>query len=339
MKRQVKVASGQSLTYIDAQNTERCRCLPPSVLHQASIDEQQQGGLDNAQVTPITPELKSHLHRILSASFPRSTPLSLLLLHVTQLEHVLTAKQATTSYQYLRLHPPSSFLDQVLVNVRRTIRAGDQILAHEGIAAAIIFPDVDQQGIYKIAERVYQSISLLQAETVIPPLRRITDVLIGVGSYPEPAASLEELLYHIGLIAHKLTFRPAIGRQLRSSKSIHTSADKVPGQQSPLEKRKSQGKGSNEHISSLPKQACNGSIPFMQLPSQIPGRLKHIIPYHLALAIGCVPVGRDHNRLTIAMADPTNMDALAQLEKVTGLTIFAVSCETEALKELLTNAW
>jgi hypothetical protein len=339
MKHQVKVASGQSLTYINAQNTERCRCLPPSMLHQVPIHEQQEGGLDNAQVTPITPELKNHLHRILGASFPRSTPLSLLLLHVSQLEHVLTAKQSTPSYQYLRLHPPSSFLDQVLVNVRRSIRASDQILAHEGIAAAIIFPDVDQQGIYTIAQRVYQSISLLQAETVIPPLRRITDILIGVGSYPEPAASLEELLSHIGLIAHKLTFRPAIGRQLRSAKSTRTSADKVPGQQSPLEKRKSPGKGSNEHVSAPLKQAYHDSTPFMQLPSQIPGRLKQIIPYQLALAIGCVPVGRDHNRLTIAMADPTNTDALTQLEKVTGLTIFAVSCETEALNKLLTNAW
>jgi len=336
MKRQVKVASGQSLTYIDAQNTERCRCLPPSVLHQAPIPELQEGDLDNAQVTPITPELKSHLHQILSASFPRSTPFSLLLLHVSQLEHGLTAKQSTTSYQYLHLHPPSSFLDQVLVNVRRTIRAGDQILAHEGTAAAIIFPDVDQQGIYRIAERVYQSISLLQAETVIPPLRRITGVLIGASSYPEPAVSLEELLYHAGLIAHKITFRPAIGRQLRSAKSTLRSTAKP---QSLLEKRESPGKDSNEHISSSPKQAHNGSIPFMQLPSQIPGRLKQIIPYRLALAIGCVPVGRDHNRLTIAMADPTNIDALTQLEKVTGLTIFAVSCETEALNELLTNTW
>lgn len=335
MKRQVKVASGQSLTYIDAQNTERCRCLPPSVLHQVSIDEQQQGGLDNVQVTPITAELKSHLHRILSASFPRSTPLSLLLLHISQLEHILTAKQATTPYQYLRLHAPSSFLDQVLVNVRRTIRAGDQILVHEGIAAVIIFPDVDQQGIYRIAERVYQSIGLLQAETVIPPLRRITDVLIGVGSYPEPAASLEELLYHIGVIAQKLTFRPAIGRQLRSAKSTHTPVDQ--GQQSPLEKGKSQGEGSNGHV--LPRQAYNGHIPFMQLPPRVPRRLQQIIPYQLALAIGCVPVGRDRNRLTIAMADPTNKDALSQLEKVTGLTIFAVSCETEVLKELLTSGW
>jgi Type II secretion system (T2SS), protein E, N-terminal domain len=339
MKRQVKVASGQSLTYIDAQNTERCRCLPPAVLHQASIEEQQQGGLDNPQVTPITAELKSHLYRILSASFPRSTPLSLLLLHISQLEHVLTAKQETTPYQYLRLHAPSSFLDQVLVNVRRTIRAGDQILAHEGIAAVIIFPDVDQQGIYRIAERVYQGISLLQAETVIPPLRRITDVLIGVGSYPEPAASLEELLYHLGLIAHKLTFRPAIGRQPRSVKSTHTAADKVPEQQFLLEERKLQGEDSNEHISSPPRQAYNGSIPFMQLPSHIPRRLQQIIPYQLALAIGCVPVGRDRNRLTIAMADPANMDALTQLEKVTGLTIFAVSCEAEVLKELLAKGW
>src|SRR6266699_1427082 len=135
MKRHVKEVSRQSLTYINAHHNERCSCMPPSAFQQLPTQGQAEEGPDNAQATLITRELSGHLHKILSASFPRSIPFSLLLLHVSQREH---------------------------------------ILVHAGIGAVIIFPGVDQQGMYGIAERVYQSINLLQAETVIPPLRRIT---------------------------------------------------------------------------------------------------------------------------------------------------------------------
>src|SRR5260370_29230852 len=79
-----------------------------------------------------------------------------------------------------------------------------------------------------IVERCYQSINLLQGETVIPPLRRITDILLGSGSYPEPTRSPEELLYYCGLVVRKLMLRPAISTQLRSAKSTPAPAGKNP---------------------------------------------------------------------------------------------------------------
>src|SRR5262245_56237054 len=219
MKHYVKEVLSQSLAYLDARYIERCRCMPPSTFQHPPNQGQAEEGLDNAQVLLITGELNDHLQTILSASFPRSTPFSLLLLHVSQREHVLTTPGSAKLYQHLRLLPPRSFLDQVLVNVRRVIRASDPILVHTGIAALIIFPDVDQQGMYGIAERVYQSINLLQAETVIPPLQRITDILIGTSSYPKPAGSPEELLSYSGLIMRNLMLRPALSTHLRSTAS------------------------------------------------------------------------------------------------------------------------
>ena len=304
--------------------------MPPSAFQQLPAQGQVEEGPDNAQVTLITGELSDHLHRILSASFPRSTPFSLLLLHVSQREHVLAPPESARPYQHLRLHPPRSFLNQMLMNVRRVIRASDPILVHAGIGAIIIFPDVDQRGMYGIAERVYQSINLLQAETVIPPLQRITDILIGTGSYPEPARSPEELLYYSGLIVRKLMLRPALGTQLRSTKSLASTApaQSIPPIKDPSQENSNQGPSQDNH-----------GIPFMQLPSQLPKRLKHLIPHPLALELRCAPVGRDHGRLTIAMADPTNTNALDRLKEITGLTIFAVSCEEEALNTLLANKW
>ncbi|HJT56759.1 MAG TPA: hypothetical protein VJ761_09705, partial [Ktedonobacteraceae bacterium] len=87
-----------------------------------------------------------------------------------------------------------------------------------------------------------------------------------------------------------------------------------------------------------PHARANGT-PFMQLPSRLPQRLKQLIPYELALEIRCAPVGRDHNRLTVAMAHPSNIHAIQRLREVTGMTIFPVSCEAGALETLLTNGW
>lgn len=321
MNREATGVSIQSITYIDAIADERCTCLPLSSLHQAYEEENR----EREQSLAATQDLNSHLRTLLAGYFPRSTPLSMMHLHISQLEPMHSVPQ--NLYSRPRYHAPDSFLEQVLINARRVIRRDDRILVHAGTGAVIIFPEVDQDAIQAIAERVYQSISLLRAETVTPPLRRVTDILIGVGSYPQPAATLEQMLYHASLVAHTLTLRPAFSNLSRSMTAsallIETPFDQelLPVNGKPLESLR------------------NGAIPFLQLPTQIPRRLKQLIPYQLALRLRCVPVGRDHDRLTMAMAEPTNTDTVRQLEEATGLSIFAVSCDLEALDALLMHKW
>ena len=330
MKREAQEASSQSIIYIDAPAYERCSCLPLSSQHRASEEESR----EREPWTPATQELNSHLRTLLATFFPRSTPLSVLHLHISQLEPIHSVPQSATIYHRPRYHAPDSFLEQVLVNTRRVIRIDDQMLVHTGIGAVIIFPGVDQHAIQAIAERVFKSISLLRAETVIPPLRRVTDILFGIGSYPKPATSLEQMLYHASLTTRKLTLRPAISRRLRSMNSAHlliqTTFDR---EDSPVNGNLPESPNSN----AVP--STHGLIPFLQLPTHLPRRLKQLIPYQLALEIRCAPVGRDHDRLTMAMADPTDTNALRQLEEATGLSIFAVSCDLEALDALLARKW
>ncbi len=71
-----------------------------------------------------------------------------------------------------------------------------------------------------LLERVYYSINLLQSETVIPPLKRETDITLGIGSFPKPGALLEDLLYHTGFIAYRIILRPAVTTQLHGTRSI-----------------------------------------------------------------------------------------------------------------------
>jgi len=217
-------------------------------------------------------------------------------------------------------------MEQILVNMRRTIRSCDHILVHSSANLAVILPDVDQEGAQTLLERVYYSINLLQPETVIPPLKRETDITLGIGSYPKPGDLLEDLLYYTGFIAYRIILRPAVTTQLHGTRSIGlTEVDLY-------------NRNQDEKNDSLAAARSNG-IPFLQLPTLLPSRLKHIIPYTLARELHCAPVGRDHNRLTVAMAFPTDIQSIDRLSAITGMAIFPVACEAKALDDLLDHSW
>ena len=316
--------------------TEHCCCQPLVSLHGVPQPEMEQGedDIDCDKITPATAELNTSIRMQLSSFFPRTTPVSMLLLHASQLEHIHISPQTAVLHKRLRYHAPTSFLDQVLVNVRRTIRTSDQILIHKGVGAAIIFPNVDQQGIFNILERVYRSISLLQAETVIPPLKRETDIVMGVGSYPEDGPSLEHLLHRVSITVRRFTLRPAITTQLWSV----ASHEQEEAETSIYTYQQVHDGHAQSFTQPRPNKA-RVNIPYMQLPAQLPTRLKHLIPYHLARELRCAPVGRDHHCLTVAMIDPTDSSSIRTLREHTGLTIYPVFCDVDALDALLMNKW
>ncbi len=315
-----------NVTYLVDQANDLCTCLPLSTLHQEIWENHEEKPELLKEVTIATFELNAALRARLDHYFPRSTPLSILLLHISQLEHIHILPKSAILHKRNRYHVPTSLLEQVLTCMRRTIRTSDQILVHTGACIAIILPDVDQEGSQAMLERVYHSINLLQPETVIPPLRRETEITLGIGSYPISGASLEELLYQAGFVAIRITLRPAVTTQLRGTRSIGPAEgdlySHIQGEE-------------NESF----KSARNSGIPFMKLPSRLSSRLKQLIPYTLASELRCAPVGRDHNRLTVAMAFPTDAQAIDRLQKTTSMTIFPVACEAKDLDSLLEQGW
>jgi GGDEF domain-containing protein len=291
--------------------SEQCACHSLSPLHKLKAESEE--------IVPISAILHTRLSNTLQTLFQRSTSLSVFLLHISQWDHIHSSQQLPLP-QRQHYHASPDLLEQVIVNVRRAMRADDQIFHQEQAGVAIVFPDVDQQGAYIILERIYHSVCLLQAETLLPPLTLNTTILMGMSSYPEPASSLEQLLYFTSLSARCFTLRPAITTQRWS-----TSA-------SPIQETAS----GDEHSQHIKGQT---GFPFMNLPSTIPPRLQHLIPHTLATELRCVPVGRNHHCLTVAMTEPTNREHIQRLHSVTGLTIFPVSCDLEELSTLLTKSW
>ena len=323
--------AGTQVANLVAMKTHLCDCQPLSSLHVVTHTEETEQIVDANSGKPlvlVTQQFNAQLRGQLRSFFPRSTPFSLLLLHVFQVELLPILTQSSLPHQRQRYHAPEGLLDQILVNVRRAIRQDDQLLIDEHKGAVILFPDVDQQGIAHILERVYHSVSLLQAETVIPPLTLETSLLMGTGTYLEPATSLEQLLYYTGLVARNFTLQPVISTQVQN---ITDTAD--TGMQ-------------RAHITKVEQDSnddtCwhnNAQIPFMRLPTELPRRLKQLIPYTVAVQLRCVPVGRNQHCLTVAMANPSRHETLQRLAALTGMTIFPVSCEDDALDLLLDQQW
>ncbi|HZO71613.1 MAG TPA: hypothetical protein VFB60_05380 [Ktedonobacteraceae bacterium] len=316
MSRKEKAAAVSSLACIKdsklpAQELEHCDCLPFSPL---LYSMQQDGIADHEHMVPVSLTLNNRVRSAVRALFPRSTPLSLLLLHICQQEY---AHEAALP-ERRRYHAPSGVLEQVLINVRRVIRVGDRHMIQESAGAIIIFPDVDRQGICSIVERVYNSIDLLQAETLIPPLTRETAIVLGIGSYPDAGISIEDLLYQTGRVVRRLTLRPIIT---------------FPPHEFPEQCQRFPVGEPEQAVAASP--AC----PLMALPQELAQHLKCLIPYQLAHELQCVPVGQDQHTLTVAMAHPGNMASIRRLQGETGLNIFPVACRSEELAALLARQW
>lgn len=304
----------------DAQAHEPCCCIPLSFL------QEKEEHIHAQETLPISPVFFPVLQEAVAGFFPRSTPFSLFLLHIAQFKHIQMPPASSVICQRVSYHASASLQEQILLTIRRALRVGDQVLADEqGTGAALLFPQVDQEGMGQIAERIVRSINLLQAETVVPPLQYETEIVTGFASYPQPADSWERLLSCVGQLQERIIFRPAVvPRRERVRGRIRRPSELTRGL----------------HAREMRQQeALTNGIPFMQIPSRLPTRLKQLIPYALALKLRCAPVGRNHNQLTVAMANPMDEQALFHLRKATGMTIFPVSCEILALDTLLASGW
>jgi hypothetical protein len=74
-------------------------------------------------------------------------------------------------------------------------------------------------------------------------------------------------------------------------------------------------------------------IPYLTLlPRRLPVHLQRLVQPQLAQELHCYPVGRERDTLTVAMLDPQDYGALSRLREETGLHIFPVLANPQALE-------
>jgi Type II secretion system (T2SS), protein E, N-terminal domain len=225
-------------------------------------------------------------------------------------------------YEHHHYHVSGGLLEQVLAYVRRAIRVDDKMIVYERAGAALVFPDINDQSAQQILERIYSNLRLLQAETLLPPLTRETNIQLGIGKYSATKTSLKLFQCSVESQAHCLILRPALRPQQEHQQPASPYGFSL--------------RQYNQREQLHPELM---NAPFMQLPAALPSSIKQLIPHAMACELHCAPIGREHNHLTVAMQDPANIENVRHLQKITGMTIFPVSCEEKALASLLTTGW
>src|SRR5579859_1402486 len=89
-----------------AADPELCTCIPLFLPDDALFIEQKEEHGDSDQRVLAPPDLHKHLHTTLQALLPCEQPLSILLLHVSQIEQVYLSTASTTSFKRRRYHAP-----------------------------------------------------------------------------------------------------------------------------------------------------------------------------------------------------------------------------------------
>jgi hypothetical protein len=79
-------------------------------------------------------------------------------------------------------------------------------------------------------------------------------------------------------------------------------------------------------------------VPYIAPPQHIPSSVLNLLSVEVMHQLRCLPIGRDRNMLTVALADPTDKGVLQRLEQMTGLTIFPVMTDPGALEALAQSA-
>ena len=86
----------------------------------------------------------------------------------------------------------------------------------------------------------------------------------------------------------------------------------------------------------LPVLARKLGIPYLSLlPRKLPERVQQLVDPRLAQELGCYPLGRERNILTVAMLNPKDRLALDRLHQVTGMDIFPILTHPQELQTAL----
>ncbi len=113
---------------------------------------------------------------------------------------------------------------------------------------------------------------------------------------------------------------PTAARQQRPRKKLRA----LPGEERPERQVAMQARA----------RALELGVPYLSPPQHIPSSVRKLVPPEVMRQYRCLPVGRNRNALTVALADPTDAGALLRLEQMTGLTIFPVMTDPEVLEHL-----
>ncbi len=204
----------------------------------------------------------------------------------------------------------------LLQNIRVLVRKTDPVFLYQH-TLYFVLPGANLQGAEIVEKRLWDALlwSINNTHELEGP--RPAKLSGGHGAFPDPHASLEDLLRAASKARRRSGGHPERAWQ----------ADPGHGEEELLSQKEQE---------ELPLLARRLGIPYLALlPRKLPQHVLHLVNARLAQELRCYPIGRERNMLTVAMLNPQDHKALERLRQETGLRIFPVLTHPEALESAL----
>lgn len=194
-----------------------------------------------------------------------------------------------------------------LTHLRSLVRRTDSVFLQDH-TAYFILPGANLQGGQIVLERLWDAL-----------LWRINNTLEGSSLHPDTIS--------IGCDACSAPF-------IDVYQCIDAASE--PRQSFTLQTQRFVRKTDTANEMELPERARQLGVPYVSfLPRKLPVRLKRLVAPTLAQELGCFPIGRDRDILTVAMTDPQDRCVLERLHRETGLRIFPVLAHPREIQMVL----
>jgi len=203
-----------------------------------------------------------------------------------------------------------------LNNLRPLVRKTDVVFLLSSTCYFLLL-GANLQGGQIVQTRLWDALLWRIHNTPDGEILRPSGIASGYSAHPVPSQTINDFIEAASAISIRSNFAP--------EKSIRKSAAK-------------QSRGSQENAADeeLPALARKLGIPYLSLlPRKPPQRVQQLVNPKLAQELHCYPLGRERNRLTVAMVNPQDRLALERLRQATGLDIFPVLTHPQELQTVL----
>ncbi len=248
----------------------------------------------------------------------------------------------------------AAVLDEVEQLVLSGVRRTDVVLRCGEHCCAVILPGAGAEGATRVAHRFRRRLADLQVEILplqvglasAPEQATTSEALIDLASWPclrlVPGAGVEGVRYDEA--EERVRSDGVLPVRERRSSLIPEEAAAQAGEHC-TRSRKADGSETQRRslhdqtrirppVTFVQARARALGIPYLAPPQQIPSSVRNLLPLEVMRQLQCLPIGRERNALTVALADPTDQAVLRRLEQLTGMTIFPVMTDPDVLETL-----
>jgi len=210
----------------------------------------------------------------------------------------------------------------LLDNLRPLVRKTDVVLLLDHTFHFLLL-GATLEGGEIVQERLWEALLWRVHNAPEGDFLRPYSMTIGHSAYPLPEELVQECIDIANEPCQSFSFYPDKPARKSTTRSGKRS-------------RQSTNESEIHNLPDLRLLAIKAGIPYLSLlPRKLPLKVQQIVSPQLALELRCFPLGREHDTLTVAIANPQDRQVLDRLRKETGLRIFPVLAHPQELQTAL----